>query len=784
MSAHRYVNWTLPAIRAAATGLGTAVAGPLGGALFAWLGDSLGPGVAKLIEKRAADFGNEVAKDLFKAGAESLVEKLRPGSPQLESLFREALRWSLAQLRTQSDDNFEDWFDNWERCLASTRAIYLPSVEPDELVPKEMNDQLRSTLENIDRQGTANSQGIEPIALQCRVLPGQLLSRLTIGLPDLLSQNFRALIVTADYEEAWKQAQLIFQDQSTAVLKRLEVAAGMIDDKASDLLGLADDIKEIRRLLEPGLTKVVIPQYIPSPPPDFTGRTSLLEKLAADRDKGGFVICGMGGAGKSVLAKKLAEQLQSQYCDSQFYFDLQGMSQKPLSPREVMIHVITSLDSKAQIPIYQGFLEGLYRSMLANTRSLLLFDNARDASQVLPLLPPRSSFFIVTSRNYLSLDGFETVTMGAMSPEDAQSLLLKVAQRPGTFAEELARICGYLPIAIRLAAGVLNMRQDRSPSQYIQDLAPTEKRSELIDESFNLSYQFLSSATRCLWRQLAVFPAAFDAAAAAAVWRKKAGALDILGELIGYNVLEWDGEVQRYRLHDLARAFAETRMTPLERGTAQSRHASHFAGVAQRAFEVIISGKEGTVDRGFELLYSDWVNIAAGQGWAAANIARSEEAAALCSKYATSAAYFHLIKHDPPELVRWLKAAVRGDQRTANKRSEAMDLGMLGRTEVVAGDVPAAIRSIHKSLRVYEAIAEPREQIAQLFSLMELYSMRDEVAKAIAMGERALAVQRELRDTAGERDALMRLGQLCKDKGDYIRSAAYCQQATEVESHE
>jgi hypothetical protein len=87
MSKNDYRVLFRPAIRIAATGLGGAVAGPLGGLLGGFLGDVVG------------HFGEEASKKLLETGAESLAERLKKSAPNLDSLYRESLRLSLARIR-------------------------------------------------------------------------------------------------------------------------------------------------------------------------------------------------------------------------------------------------------------------------------------------------------------------------------------------------------------------------------------------------------------------------------------------------------------------------------------------------------------------------------------------------------------------------------------------------------------------------------------------------------------------------------------------------------------
>jgi tetratricopeptide (TPR) repeat protein len=503
--------------------------------------------------------------------------------------------------------------------------------------------------------------------------------------------------------------------------------------------------------------------------------------MEASHGSAGFLISGMGGIGKTAFALKLAEHLKSRYPDAQFYLDVEGSSTKPLSPRAIMAYVVSSLRPDADMPKTRKKLEGLYRSLLEGQRALLFFDNVKDSAQIESLIPPQSSLVIATSRNLFSLSGFVARRLDVLAVADGNELLLKVAPRVGRQAEDLARVCGGLPLALRLAGGLLATRPDVSISQYLQHLSEADKRLELIDKSLISSYELLKPTTRASWRMLAVFRGGFDVPAAASVWNLELSETqEKLGEMLGFSMLDWDEQTKRYRLHDLAQLFADKRLESQERSAAKYRHAVHYERVSRTAYDVIVSRRPDSVSQGFELLYSDWVNIAAGQSWAAGNIDQNVEAARLCREYATRAAFFHLMKHDPAELARWLEAAVRGDRRLGDKKAEAADSGHLGNIKLVAGDLTEAVQWHNKALSLSRSIGDRKDEADELQRLMELHGMRNEIREAIKDGESALLLFRNLGDRVRQAETLAHLANLFKDSGDRVRSIEYYQSSLEI----
>src|SRR5207247_645411 len=99
-------------------------------------------------------------------------------------------------------------------------------------------------------QGTATRQKNLSLKMKCRVVPEALLSELNSRLPERLEKNFRALIVKPDYEQAWKQTQLIFEDFANTALRRIDETTERIDRKTDALPQVAEDTAAIRKMVE------------------------------------------------------------------------------------------------------------------------------------------------------------------------------------------------------------------------------------------------------------------------------------------------------------------------------------------------------------------------------------------------------------------------------------------------------------------------------------------------------------------------------------------------------
>lgn len=317
---------------------------------------------------------------------------------------------------------------------------------------------------------------------------------------------------------------------------------------------------------------------LPPPPADFTGRAAELAELREAATRGGVTISGvrgMGGIGKTALALALSRELAPLYPDAQIYLDLQGVSANPVPAAQAMAHVIRAFHPDTRLPESEAEIAAFYRSALHGRRTLLLMDNAAGADQVRPLIPPESCLLLVTSRFYFHLPGFQVKDLDEMPPEDARDLLLRIAPRIGGQAERISTVCAGVPFALRQAAGTLAERPDLSPASYASRLESGAAKLGLIEASLRLSYDLLPGELAGRWRTLSVFPAGFDAPAAATVWELEPEPADTaLGELVRRSLV--DGEDGRYRLHDLARVFADSRCSEEERTGAKRRAIEHY----------------------------------------------------------------------------------------------------------------------------------------------------------------------------------------------------------------
>ena len=520
---------------------------------------------------------------------------------------------------------------------------------------------------------------------------------------------------------------------------------------------------------------------VPPPPADFTGREEELRELLASIQMGGVTISGlqgMGGIGKTALALKLVELLKPRYPDAQFFLDLKGASTQPLTVAEALAHIVRAYHPTAKLPDCESELRGLYLSVLNGQRALLLMDNATNAEQVEPLIPPVGSLLLVTSRQHFTVPGLAAKDLDTLSAADARKLLLTIAPRIEMQADEIATLCGHLPLALRLAATAILKYRNLSPEDYIRRLQDQQERLQLIDASLTLSYELLHEELRERWRWLAVFPDTFAGDAAAAVWKVEVDqAKYVLGELMAASMVEWNETSDRYHLHDLARLFADAKSSAEEHAVGQKRFATHYGLVLLTANEQYKKGGELLL-RGLARFDLEWNNIQAGHAWVAAQANVSDrDVAWLGIVYPHGGGYVLYLRQHSRERICWLEIALAAARRWQYREGEGAMLGHLGLAFSDLGETRRGIQFYEQYLAIAREIGDRRGEGAALGNLGLAYSNLGETRRAIQLNEQALLVFREIGDHRGEGNALGNLGIAYRKLGETRRAIQFYKQA-------
>jgi len=163
--------------------------------------------------------------------------------------------------------------------------------------------------------------------------------------------------------------------------------------------------------------------------------------------------------------------------DGQLFVNLRGYDERdPMQPIDALASLLRSMDVPPEsVPHDLDEASAMFRRLLTDRRMLFLLDNAGSWELVRPLLPADAgTLVLVTSRDRLvtAPEGFQPITLAQLSTVDALELVSHIVGAPRVAAEPdsaalLARVCGHLPLALRIAAANLADQAGRSITDFV-----------------------------------------------------------------------------------------------------------------------------------------------------------------------------------------------------------------------------------------------------------------------------------------------------------------------------
>jgi tetratricopeptide (TPR) repeat protein len=349
-------------------------------------------------------------------------------------------------------------------------------------------------------------------------------------------------------------------------------------------------------------------------------------------------------------------------------------------------------------------------------------------------------------------------------------LLRSIAGSRRVFAEdpsleEIAHLCGLLPLALRMAAALLRHR----PCWSLADLAARlrEARPSLagfrngnrdLAAVFDLSYAALSNDQQSLFRRLGLHPDPdIDPYAAAALVDAAPDTADtLLQNLVDHNLLT-ESPPGRYRIHDLifthVRTVAATDAEP-EREAALSRLLDYYQHSALRANALVASVPwpelRATAPRHARTLLDQhtaqaWLRAERANLDAAFDHARRQGPTPRVVALAAGLAQIMLTHGPGTRALDVHEAGAQAAARLGDRLGQALALAGLGGVRFLAGDHPGADTALADASQLYRDLGYRHSQ-------------------ALALAELG-AVRQLTGDYKGADDALTEASQLYRDLG-------------------
>ena len=697
--------------------------------------------------------------------AQVFAEALSPNPRQIKRTINVfMLLWKLAERRYSS-------LGGKVTPLRLAKVVILQTAYPAVFDHLKSNGLLLKQLELLSRETASTDPNIDPILLEA--VKQTSLRKLFQLLPDNDSANF------ADLE----------LDDLTAffsLARRAPVATGGLPKEAPA------KPSEAGREARPagGFER---PFQLRSPVHDFVGRVDELSQMVSALRQGApmGIVTGMPGTGKTEFAFQVAEMLRPNFPDGQLLVDLKGTSDPPLDPAEALSACIRAFVGRERdLPQDVEALGKMYRSQLNDRRALIMLDHAADVGQVRPLIPPRGSALLITSRHALVLPGMVSISLDQLRPEEAISLFKNISPKvSGEIAAEICLLCGYLPFAVRAAASILAATPDLDPVAYATQLSDEQKRIEMLgtdglnvtlEASFSLSYSRLPDDTKRVLRLLSVFPESFDAKAEEVICTDPDHLR--LTDLTKLSLVSYDSKDGRYRVHALMRLFAQRQLREAEKEKEiiGEKHARYYVDAVVRVANTCYRRGGDQSIEALSMFDRESENINAGFEWSAARSTSSKEAAWICSEYARYASQILQLRKPPKTRIRWYTAALEAARYVEDIEAELVHLIGLG----------GAYRKLGQRERAFNIYAEARD-IAAKYDLKQLkteilsslgleYRDRGEIDEARKCFDEQLSISRELNNSRGVSLALVNLGNAGLALGDTNEAIKHYEEAIEI----
>jgi DNA-binding SARP family transcriptional activator len=578
-----------------------------------------------------------------------------------------------------------------------------------------------------------------------------------------------------------------------------------------------------------------IPHQLPPSPRLFVGRAPELAYLSeiadggngvssgGERGKGALTILivgGAGGIGKTCLAVQWGHENAERFPDGQLYLNLRGFdpSGPPIPPAVALRALLDALGvAPAAIPADQDARSGLYRSMVADKRILLVLDNAHDSAQVAPLLPGRSACtVVVTSRNRLgalvTTHGARSLTLDALDQAASCRLLAghlggeRVGSEPNA-AHELLDWCSGLPLALSIAGARAAAQPTLPLSVLTEELREETTRLDALDAGelsaslravFACSYHALDPDAGSVFGLLGLAPGPDIGlrAAASLIGKPVTDARRLLRSLEHAHLIT-QYKPCRYRMHDLIRLYAAERAVQDHaeemRAAALERLVDYYLHTAC-AGELLLRPQSEPIElrpHAKDCRPDEPADPAEALAWFAAEHTNLVAAHRLSAELGLHRAAWQLpwatdtfhyrSGYQSDNIAGWaLGLAEAQKQAKSDPGAEILALRRLGRAHSVVGEHAKALELLHRACDRADERGTTADQAHNQIFLGWAWELCGDVERALAHTEQSLRLFQELADPAWEPIALNAVGWYCAQLNRFDDARKHCERALEL----
>jgi DNA-binding SARP family transcriptional activator/tetratricopeptide (TPR) repeat protein len=565
-----------------------------------------------------------------------------------------------------------------------------------------------------------------------------------------------------------------------------------------------------------------VPHQLPAPLPSFALRTGELAALDAVSSHAGepaavavVALSGTAGVGKTTLAVHWAHRVADRFPDGQLYVDLRGFAPdgSVTDPAEVLRGFLIALGVPVgSVPSGPDARAGLYRSLMAGRRVLVVLDNARDVHQVRPLLPGTPGcFVVVTSRNELTglaaAHSAHLLALDLLSPDEARDLLTRrlgpdrVRGEPAAVDEIVAR-CARLPLALAIVAARAASRPGFPLTAIVDNLSDAQGGLDAFTAGdvtsdlravFSWSYQELSEGAARLFRLLGLHPGPDLAApAAASLYGAPVSYVrPLLAELTRASLLI-EHAPGRYTFHDLLRAYAVELAHVLDKGNdrdaAVHRLLDHYLHTAYAADERrdpsrhpigLIAPQSGVEPKHLtdQRQALAWFTAEREVLLAVIQLAVRAGFDTHVWQLAWTLADFFDRRGHWHDWSTVLAAGLAASRRLGDQRASAYIHRGLGRAHTRVGDFDAALGHFRRALHLFERLGDRTGQAHAQSNLAWAFGRRGNYRRALGRARRAIDLYQAAGHRVGQARTLNSAGWYHARLGEHLRALRYCRRA-------
>ncbi|MFI7634993.1 AfsR/SARP family transcriptional regulator [Nonomuraea sp. NPDC049400] len=657
-------------------------------------------------------------------------------------------------------------------------------------------------------------------------------AKLALGRPMEVIEDLRPFVTEQPlHERAWGLLMLAHSraGQRDKALEVFRHARSVLIDE----LGIepSEELQRLQADILAGTAQVRRPAawastcQLPSDVKHFSGREAELATLdgllpipgeESYRTAMTCVISGTGGVGKTSLAVHWAHGVRDRFPDGQFYVDLRGFSPAgtPMPATEAVRILLGFLQPlRNRIPATFDEQIGLYRTLLAGRRVLILLDNAREPDQVRPLLPTSpGSLAVVTSRSVLTgliaAEGAHLLRLAPLSDAEAGRLLKRRLGQDRMAAEHEAaeaiiKTCAGLPLALGIVAARATINADLPLAALAEELQVENTRLDALQtdelntdlrEIFGSSYHVLSpeAAETFAYLGLAPGPDVSLMAAASLIGHPVAHTRTLLRTLETAHLLHQ--HVQgRYRMHDLVRLYAIERATldlgVDERAAAVRRLVDFFLHTSYAADRLLSPQRRNVIELAPPApgcLPHAPADAAAAQTWfradhpcllAAQRLAVEHGLHVAAWQLAWTLDTFHLAHNLLQNCISAWRTASTAVEHLDDSDVHALVHQFFGRACGRAGEHAESLTHLGEALALYERSGNLTGQAQVRHTLALTWGGRGEHEQTLLHLEGALRLYKDVGDVLGEANVLNSLGWFHAILADFATAQRQCEQA-------